>query len=112
GRVTLMNAQAKRLFKTPHLTSLQSLRRVDPSLPDELTSLADGDRILVRLTIDGEAMQLALYVTEFELLGRGYKLVSFQNIRDELEQREVDFSQKLIKVLTHEIMNSVTPIIS
>src|SRR5690606_29485014 len=41
-----------------------------------------------------------------------HRLVSFQNIRDELEQREVDFSQKLIKVLTHEIMNSVTPIIA
>ena len=112
GRVTLMNAAAKRLFKTPHLTSLHSLRRIDPSLPGELEALADGDRILIRVTIDGEAMQLALYVTEFELLGRGYKLVSFQNIRDELEQREIDFSQKLIKVLTHEIMNSVTPIIS
>src|SRR5690606_15382654 len=50
GSVTLMNAEAKRLFKTPHLASLHSLRRVDPSLPDELRSLADGDRILVRLT--------------------------------------------------------------
>ena len=112
GQVTLMNAQAKRLFKTPHLTNLQSLRRVDANLPDELASLGDGDRILIRLNIDGEALQLALYVTEFELLGRGYKLISFQNIRDELEQREVDFSQKLVKVLTHEIMNSVTPIIA
>jgi signal transduction histidine kinase len=112
GQVTLMHAQAKRLFKTPHLNNLYSLRRVDPSLPGELASLTDGDRILIRLKIDGEAMQLALYATEFELLGRGYKLISFQNIRDELEQREVDFSQKLIKVLTHEIMNSVTPIIA
>jgi nitrogen fixation/metabolism regulation signal transduction histidine kinase len=112
GTVTLMNRQAKRLFKTPHLNNLRSLRRIDPTLPTELGSLADGDRILIRLRIDGESMQLALYVTEFELLGRGYKLISFQNIRDELERREVDFSQKLIKVLTHEIMNSVTPIIA
>src|SRR5690606_2425068 len=46
------------------------------------------------------------------LLDRRHRLISFQDIRDELEQREVDFSQKLIKVLTHEIMNSVTPIIA
>ena len=59
-----------------------------------------------------EVLQLVLYATEFALLGRRYKLVSFQNIRDELEKREIESWQKLIRVLTHEIMNSVTPIIS
>lgn len=112
GRVTLINGQAKRLFRLPHLGSLGALRRVDPTLPARLESLADGARQLMRLNVGGEPLQLALFVTEFELLNRGYKLISFQNIRTELEQREVDFSAKLIKVLTHEIMNSVTPIIA
>lgn len=112
GHVTLMNRQAKELFKTPHLHRLRSLRRVDPALPAQLESLSAGDRTLIRLQVDGEPMQLALFATEFQLLDRRYRLISFQNIRDELEQREVDFSQKLIKVLTHEIMNSVTPIIA
>ena len=53
-----------------------------------------------------------MFTTKFELLGKTYSLVSFQNIRDELESRELDSWQKLIKVLTHEIMNSVTPIVS
>jgi nitrogen fixation/metabolism regulation signal transduction histidine kinase len=53
-----------------------------------------------------------LYATRFELLEERYKLVSFQNIRKELDQREIDSWQKLIRVLTHEIMNSVTPITS
>jgi nitrogen fixation/metabolism regulation signal transduction histidine kinase len=110
--VTLMNRQAKLLFKTPHLNSLRSLKRIDESLPSKLGSLNDGDRTLIRLRIDNEPMQLALFATRFQLLDRRYRLISFQNIRDELEQREVDFSQKLIKVLTHEIMNSVTPIIA
>jgi signal transduction histidine kinase len=112
GQITLMNRQAKRLFRTPHLHDLHSLRRIDATLPGALSALGDGDRILVRPQIEGEALQLALYVTEFSLLDRSYKLISFQNIRDELEQREVDFSEKLITVLTHEIMNSVTPIIA
>ena len=112
GEVTLMNRQAKRLFRIPHLHSLQSLQRIDPALPAEIESLADGDRLLIRPRIDGEPLQLAVYLTEFRLLDRNYRLISFQNIRDELEQREIDFSQKLIKVLTHEIMNSVTPIIA
>jgi signal transduction histidine kinase len=111
-KVTLMNRQAKRLFRVPHLNSLQSLQRIDPGLPAEIESLADGDRLLIRPVVEGEPLQLAVYLTEFLLLERKYRVISFQNIRDELEQREIDFSQKLIKVLTHEIMNSVTPIIA
>ena len=112
GAVTLMNREAKALFKTPHLASLKSFDRIDPKLPAAIEELADSGRVLVGVRIGDEALQLALFATEFELLGEHYKLISFQNIRDELEQREIDYSQKLIKVLTHEIMNSVTPIIS
>jgi two-component system, NtrC family, nitrogen regulation sensor histidine kinase NtrY len=111
GAVTLMNREAKALFKTPHLASLKSFGRIDPTLPAAIEELPDGGRALILVKTD-ETLQLALFATEFELLGERYKLISFQNIRDELEQREIDFSQKLIKVLTHEIMNSVTPIIS
>ncbi len=112
GAVTLMNREAKALFKTPHLASLKAFNRIDAQLPAAIAELADGGRVLVSVRISDEALQLALFATEFELLGERYKLISFQNIRDELEQREIDYSQKLIKVLTHEIMNSVTPIIS
>src|SRR5262245_59994558 len=112
NRVTLMNREAKRLFRTPLLGSLASLERIDPKLPAQVESLADGEHTLIQLRIDGEPVQLVSYVTEFQLLDEHHRLISFQNIRDELEQREIDFSRKLIKVLTHEIMNSVTPIIS
>jgi two-component system, NtrC family, nitrogen regulation sensor histidine kinase NtrY len=112
GAVRLMNREAKALFKTPHLASLKSFGRIDPNLPAAIDELADGGRALISVGIVDETLQLALFATEFELLGERYKLISFQNIRDELEQREIDYSQKLIKVLTHEIMNSVTPIIS
>ena len=112
GAVTLMNREAKALFQTPHLASLKSFTRIDPTLPATIAELVDGGRALIGIKLADEALQLALFATEFELLGERYKLISFQNIRDELEQREIDYSQKLIKVLTHEIMNSVTPIIS
>jgi len=112
GAVTLMNREAKVLFGTPHLASLDSFGRIDAGLPAAIADLANGGRTLVSVRIGDEPLQLALFATEFELLGERYKLISFQNIRDELEQREIDYSQKLIKVLTHEIMNSVTPIIS
>ncbi len=112
GNIRLMNEHAKKLFDTPQLPSVRALRRVDAALPERIDEMRDGDRALVNVKVRDEPLQLALFVTEFELLGESYKLISFQNIRDELEQREVDFSQKLIRVLTHEIMNSVTPIIA
>lgn len=112
GAVVLMNQQAKKLFKAPYLPGTKSFSRVDKNLPEILQRLEDGERHLISLKIEDETLQLVLYSTEFQLLSHHYKLVSFQNIRDELEQREIDSWQKLIRVLTHEIMNSVTPIIS
>jgi signal transduction histidine kinase len=57
-------------------------------------------------------MQLSVYATEFKLQDVPHKLVSIQNIKQELETQELESWQKLIRVLTHEIMNSVTPISS
>jgi len=55
---------------------------------------------------------LSVYVTEFKLQDVPHKLVSIQNIKEELEAQELESWQKLIRVLTHEIMNSVTPVSS
>jgi nitrogen fixation/metabolism regulation signal transduction histidine kinase len=112
GSVRMMNEPARRLFAVPHLNSLRSFGRIDARLPELLQQLGDGERTLLNVSRAEDALQLVLYATTFELLEQRYKLVSFQNIRDELDQQEIDSWQKLIRVLTHEIMNSVTPIIS
>src|SRR5262245_6011457 len=112
GMVTMMNEPARVLFGMPHANSLRSFSRVDERLPDLLQQLGDGERTLLSVRRGEDTLQLVLYATTFELLEERYKLVSFQNIRDELDQQEIDSWQKLIRVLTHEIMNSVTPIIS
>ena len=112
GNVVLMNQQAKKLFKAPYLPTVNSFSRIDTRLPEILQVLVAGEHHLTSIRIDEESLQLVLFATEFQLLGEYYKLISFQNIRDELDQREIDSWQKLIRVLTHEIMNSVTPIIS
>jgi nitrogen fixation/metabolism regulation signal transduction histidine kinase len=112
GTVTMMNKPAARLFEIPHLNSLRTFGRVDARLPELLEKLGDGERTLLDIRRGDETLQLVLYATVFELVGQRHKLVSFQNIRDELDRQEIDSWQKLIRVLTHEIMNSVTPIIS
>jgi len=112
GGVAMMNEPARRLFGISHVNGLGSFARFDPRLPGLLEHIQDGGRDLLRVQRGDELLQVVLYATTFTLLERRYKLVSFQNIRDELEKREIESWQKLIRVLTHEIMNSVTPIIS
>lgn len=112
GRIAMMNEPARRLFQLPAAQSVASFARVDARLPVVLEGLSHGDRHLLQTRHTGDNLQLVLYATEFSLLEKQYKLVSFQNIRDELEQREMESWQKLVRVLTHEIMNSVTPIVS
>ncbi len=112
NNVRMINSPVRRLFGLPYLNSLRSFARIDPRLPSLLQRLGDGERTLFAVRLGDETLQLVLYATTFTLLDERYKLVSFQNIRDELDQREIDSWQKLIRVLTHEIMNSVTPIIS
>lgn len=111
GNVTMANEPARRLFGT-QLLSRRSFARFDERLPDIMARLGDGDRDLLEVRRGDDTLQLVLYCTCFTLLDQRHKLVSFQNIRDELEKREIESWQKLIRVLTHEIMNSVTPIIS
>jgi nitrogen fixation/metabolism regulation signal transduction histidine kinase len=112
GKIILMNQGAKNLFNFPYIHNASALRKVDRKLPDLLASARAGENQLIRLRLGGEELPLSMFTTRFDLVDSTYTLVSFQNIRDELERREIDSWQKLIKVLTHEIMNSVTPIVA
>ncbi|MEJ0009022.1 MAG: ATP-binding protein [Steroidobacteraceae bacterium] len=112
GYVKMTNRPARQLFGLAYLNSWHTFGRIDPRLPEILQKLGDGERTLLAVSKEDDDLQLLLYATTFELLGQRYKLVSFQNIRGELDRQETDSWQKLIRVLTHEIMNSVTPIIS
>jgi len=85
---------------------------VDDALFKTIKNLEHGDRELVKINVDNELLQLSLQAVEFKMKKNAFKLVSLQNIHGELEEQELISWQKLIRVLTHEIMNSVTPIAS
>jgi signal transduction histidine kinase len=74
--------------------------------------LKAGDKILIKIFTEDELKQLSIYATQFRMRGEEYVLVAFQDIHAELEEKEIESWQKLIRVLTHEIMNSITPISS
>lgn len=112
GTIGLMNTTAKRLLRVNHLTTIRALEPVSRELVAVLFKLQPGDRVLFRLEEIPEPLQLVINATEIRLREQRYTLVSLQNIRSELEEKEMEAWQKLIRVLTHEIMNSVTPISS
>lgn len=112
GEVELINNAAKRLLKVSHLKNIKSLGPLSKSLVNTLFELKPRENALVKVEMENELLHLALYATEFKLRGEKFTLVSLQNIHSELEEKEMEAWQKIIRVLTHEIMNSITPIAS
>jgi signal transduction histidine kinase len=112
GDVELINTAAKRLLGIPSLKNIQSLETFSKPLVDTLFQIKPKGRALIKVEDQNELLHLALYATEFKLRGEIFSLVSLQNIHSELEEREIEAWQKLIRVITHEIMNSITPISS
>ncbi len=112
GEIELINTAAKRLLGINHIKHLLSLKSSHPELVSKLLRLRGGEKTLIKMSDDNEIIQLAVYTTEFKLGGKHIMLVSLQNIQGELEDKEMEAWQNIIRVLTHEIMNSITPISS
>ncbi len=112
GNVELINRSAKRLFGLQNIKNINTLNNVSPNFGNYLLQLPDNNKKVYRLSIKDETIQLLLYATSFGMRNKIFKLVAIQNILPELEEKEIESYQKLIRVLTHEIMNSVTPISS
>ena len=110
GEVELINAAAKRLLRVSSLKTIEALRARSPELVETILRLPPREKEFVKIEDEKEPLTLALHAAEFKLHGRDYKLVSIHNIQRELEEKEMEAWQKLIRVITHEIMNSVTPI--
>jgi nitrogen fixation/metabolism regulation signal transduction histidine kinase len=112
GNVQIINTAAKKLLKVGNISNIKALEAVSIPLVNTFSRLTTGGRDLVKIEIGGEIVQLAVYAIELTLRNEQYKLISIQNIQNELEEKEMEAWQNLVRVLTHEIMNSVTPISS
>jgi signal transduction histidine kinase len=112
GTVELLNPAAQALLGIPALRNIDDLAPAHPQLHSRLRALTPGRRDLVTVAVDGEQRQLSLFVTELHQQSRSQTLVTLQNIGPELNDKEIEAWQDLIRVLTHEIRNSLTPISS
>lgn len=112
GEVELINNAAKRLLRITHLRNIDGLKSTSPILEEKLRCLKPGENHLIKLQQGENLMQLSVYATGFVLRRQQMLLVAMQNIQNELEEKEMLSWQNLIRVLTHEIMNSIAPIAS
>lgn len=109
GKIELINPAAFRIMGIYRLRYLDELKNAHPHLAELLRDLPAGNKTLYA-TQNGQ--QLSILAATVRLQGRFVKLISLQNIHSELQQKELEAWQNLTKILRHEIMNSVTPIVS
>ncbi|NOU19656.1 MAG: hypothetical protein HOO91_19030 [Bacteroidales bacterium] len=108
-KVLLINKAYSELFRCK---KPQTLADLNPNIYSIIKEIKLGARKLIYHSIDGEKLILSAHSTSFVLKGKSMTLVYFHNIKTEMDEQELESWQKLFSVLTHEIMNSVTPISS
>ncbi len=107
---TLYNRAAKEILGRQHIHNLNDLETLQMGLSTIVKELEPADQKLVTLYVNNSIQQLSLRAALIKFEDSSIKLVSFQNIRNELDEKELESWQKLIRVLTHELMNSAGPI--
>ena len=107
-----MNESVKKMLLIPYLRTIHQLKKRDESLYQQLISLKPGNNHIATVHGEKETFRILLSATAFQTDGKIFQLVAFQNINEALDETESRAWQKLLSVMTHEIMNSVAPISS
>lgn len=112
GVIELANTTARRLLHATRLNHVDQLEAVSADLVTCLRNAKPGQRQMVIFKNGSGPQQISVSTTRLRLAGRDITLASFQNITAELGAKELEAWQNLIRVLAHEIRNSLTPISS
>jgi two-component system nitrogen regulation sensor histidine kinase NtrY len=112
GKVVWMNEALKNLLQVPYLRTIESMDIRDAALHAQVKDLKPGETLITEVHPEKTTIKILLSATAFQTDGSTYKLIAFQNINEALDETENNAWQKLLRVLTHEIMNSVAPISS
>ncbi len=110
GEVKLQNHALNDMFDTEPIRNIQKLVDKHRDLPDRLHSMKNGEEHMLKLLLGGSLKNISVKVSEIKLERENLKIVSFQDISREIDRSEIEAWQKLIRVLRHEIMNSISPI--
>jgi nitrogen fixation/metabolism regulation signal transduction histidine kinase len=112
GFVLHSNSSARKLLQTDVLTHIRQIERIDNRLFQVINNIKPSERQLVPLGTERGEIQLSLKAESFRTNNEELLILSIQDIKSELDEKEVESWMKLIRILMHEIMNSITPITS
>jgi nitrogen fixation/metabolism regulation signal transduction histidine kinase len=111
GRVQLLNMAARRLFGTA-LNETGEFARHGEAFAVGMDSIRPGSTAILRMERPSGTLLLKVAVTELALGGIRHRLISLQNIESEMSAHEMAAWQTVIRVMAHEVMNSLTPVSS
>ena len=112
GDICQKNNETLRLLGMEVLTHIGQLARVDARLPQLLAGCRPGDKLQTTFTNERGTTHLSIRVSGITVHEENLRIVALNDINHELDEKEIDSWMRLTRVLTHEIMNSVTPITS
>ena len=112
GDIIWMNESLKKILDVPYLKTIHSLAKRDQELYNQIAELAPGERVISTIHREKSSLKVVLSATAFQTDQIHFKLIAFQNVNEALEETESKAWQKLLSIMTHEIMNSVAPISS
>ncbi len=112
GQVRLVNPPVLSFLSLHHLSSMKTIENRFPAFYQAIHHLQPGKTIVYKFMSGGDTLPLQIRSSLFSFGEKSYRLLAFQNIKSELDEKEVESWQKLFRILSHEIMNSIAPITS
>ncbi len=112
GNVEVINQAAKELFGLSEIKAISNLDVAQRGLPEILSKLRAGEQRIISMKSSGRLIQLSVRASVFRIGRKEVRLLSLQDIKNEMDEKEMEAWQKLIRILTHEIINSITPVTS
>lgn len=112
GETGWINEAFKRIIGIPYVKTISSLEKREESLYKELINLKPGESKVISISRNQQLIKVLITASLLRSDDKVYKLIAFQNVSEALDETESKAWQKLLSVMTHEIMNSVAPISS
>ncbi len=110
GSVKFSNRAIQRMVESGHIDHLDFLDKLKPGIGSIIMQMSPNSKELVKVVLYNEVVQLSMRCNIFRIENDLYRIITFQDIKYEIEKNEAEAWQKLIRILTHEIMNSVSPV--
>lgn len=112
GAIYQKNNEALRLLGLNVLTHIRQLSKVDVTLMQKVEFCRTGEKLQITFNNERGTVNLSIRVSDITIRKEHLRILAFSDINSELDEKEIDSWIRLTRVLTHEIMNSVTPITS